>query len=100
MEKITNVNGFLIDGFPRQLDQALYFEKNIFPCKFAMFFDCPESVLEQRLLKRGQTSGRADDKLETIKKRFKTFTDASMPAIEYFKKEKRLVTVSYFQKKR
>jgi len=29
----------------------------------------------QRLLKRGETSGRSDDNIESIKKRFKTYND-------------------------
>ena len=40
-------------------------------CSFVLFFDCPEDVLEARLLNRGE--GRADDNVETIKKRFKTY---------------------------
>ena len=36
---------------------------------FILFFDCPEEVMERRLLGRGQ--GRTDDNVETIKKRFK-----------------------------
>jgi UMP-CMP kinase len=75
---------FLIDGFPREMKQALDFERAIQPCKFVLFFDCPMSVLEQRLLKRGETSGRSDDNINSIKKRFVTFQDQSMPVIEYF----------------
>lgn len=30
--------------------------------------------MEKRLIERGKTSGRADDNVDTIKKRFKTFT--------------------------
>ncbi len=33
---------FLVDGFPRALDQAVAFEKGIMPCKTVLFFDCPE----------------------------------------------------------
>jgi adenylate kinase family enzyme len=36
-------------------------------------FECSEAEMEKRLLHRGQTSGRADDNAETIKKRFATF---------------------------
>jgi adenylate kinase family enzyme len=93
MEKAGDAEGFLIDGFPRQIDQAKYFEDNIHQCKFVLFFDCPENILEQRLLKRGETSGRADDNLATIKKRFKTFIEASMPVIDYFEKMGKTVKV-------
>ncbi len=37
--------------------------------EFVLFFDCPESVMEQRLLSRQE--GRTDDNIETIRKRFK-----------------------------
>ena len=39
---------------------------------FILFFDCPESVMEQRLL--GRNEGRTDDNAETIRKRFKVGT--------------------------
>ncbi len=53
---------FLIDGFPRKMDQALKFEQEVCPTSLVLFFDCPEDVMLQRLLKRGETSGRVDDK--------------------------------------
>ena len=52
-------------------------------CSFVLFFDCPEEVLEARLLNRGE--GRADDNIETIRKRFKTYQDQTMPVIEHYK---------------
>lgn len=75
---------FLIDGFPREIDQAETFESQITACRFILFFDCPESVMEERLLNRGKTSGRTDDNAETIKKRFHTFVNASLPVIEKY----------------
>ena len=39
----------------------------------------------ERLLERGKTSGRVDDNLESIQKRFQTFKETSYPVIEYFK---------------
>lgn len=43
---------------------------------FILFFDCPEDVMERRLLGRGQ--GRTDDNIETIRKRFKVPTLCSL----------------------
>lgn len=80
----SEASGVLIDGFPRQLDQAGGFEKDISDFEFVLFFDCPEEEMERRLLERGQTSGRSDDNIESIRKRFKTFVDTSMPVIEYY----------------
>ncbi|KAI0461865.1 bifunctional uridylate/adenylate kinase [Komagataella kurtzmanii] len=85
---------FLIDGFPRKMDQAKTFEEKVAKSKVTLFFDCPESVLLERLLKRGQTSGREDDNAESIKKRFKTFVETSMPVVDYFGKQGRVLKVS------
>nr|POE63465.1 uridylate kinase [Quercus suber] len=88
---------FLIDGFPRKMDQAVAFEEKVVPSKFTLFFDCPEDTMRQRLLKRGETSGRADDNEESIKKRFRTFVETSMPVVDAFEKEGRVVKVDATQ---
>lgn len=84
---------FLIDGFPRKMDQAITFENVVVPSKFVLFFDCPESVMLERLMERGKTSGRDDDNVESIKKRFKTFEETSMPVVEYFEKQNKVVRI-------
>ena len=81
-------------GFPRKLDQAHAFERSVVPSKFTLFFDCSEKVMEKRLLHRGETSGRADDNLESIKKRFRTFVDTSMPVVTEFESQGKVVKVS------
>ena len=84
----------MIPGFPRKLDQAHAFERSVVPSKFTLFFDCPEDVMQERLLKRGETSGRADDNMESIKKRFRTFVETSMPVVDEFEKQGKVVKVS------
>ena len=37
--------------------------------RFILFFNCPEAVMERRLM--GRNEGRTDDNAETIRKRFK-----------------------------
>jgi UMP-CMP kinase len=82
---------FLIDGFPRKMDQAHKFEEAVCPAKLVLFFDCPENVMEERLLERGKTSGRSDDNAESIRKRFRTFIETSMPVVDYFEKEGKVI---------
>lgn len=84
---------FLIDGFPRKMDQALFFEESVCPSTCTLFLDCPEDVMRERLLNRGKTSGRSDDNEESIKKRFKTFVETSMPVVDYFAERGRVVKV-------
>lgn len=96
MKSTIEENGnrkFLIDGFPRKMDQAIKFEEVVVPSKFTLFFDCPEETMRERLLNRGLTSGRSDDNEESIKKRFVTFVETSMPVVNVFGNEGRVIKV-------
>ncbi|KAI1827994.1 uridylate kinase [Xylaria intraflava] len=84
---------FLIDGFPRKFDQAVKFEEAVCPAKFVLFYDCPEEEMERRLLERGKTSGRSDDNAESIRKRFRTFVETSMPVVDYYEKQDRVARI-------
>ncbi|DAA75127.1 TPA_exp: Uncharacterized protein A8136_1878 [Trichophyton benhamiae CBS 112371] len=85
---------FLIDGFPRKMDQAIYFEETVCPSAGTLFLSCPEDVMLDRLLKRGETSGRDDDNIESIKKRFRVFEETSMPVVNYYEKMGKVMSVS------
>ncbi len=91
--KGTSTGRFLIDGFPRKLDQAFKFEETVCRAKLVLFFDCPEALMEQRLLERGKTSGRADDNAESIRKRFRVFVETSMPVVGYYEEQSKVVKV-------
>lgn len=53
--------------------------------------------MEERLIKRGETSGRADDNAETIKKRVQTYVDKTMPVLESYGEKNKLKKVSKVQ---
>lgn len=53
---------------PAGTDALVGMQTGIEP-EFVLFFDCPEAVMEKRLL--GRQEGRTDDNIETIRKRFK-----------------------------
>lgn len=48
----------------------------------------------ERLLERGKTSGREDDNAESIKKRFRTYEEQTMPVIDYYKKSGRVAEIN------
>lgn len=98
MANDPSANKFLIDGFPRQMDQAIKFDASVSspanrcchvldgwadklgvlqvcPSSLVLFLVCPEATLQERLLERGKTSGRDDDNAESIKKRFSKSLD-------------------------
>ncbi|KAJ2358441.1 bifunctional uridylate/adenylate kinase [Coemansia erecta] len=85
---------FLIDGFPRNLVQAKAFEDTVCKAKKVLYFECPEATMLERLLDRGKTSGRSDDNIESIKKRFRTYVNDSKPVIDEYAKEGKVMTVS------
>lgn len=90
MEELGWEGRYLIDGFPRSFDNLAGWEKLLgtkVDVKCTLYFHCSEAVMEARLLERGKTSGRADDNLESIKKRFKTFMEESLPVVEKFARE-------------
>ncbi|KDR81358.1 hypothetical protein GALMADRAFT_239211 [Galerina marginata CBS 339.88] len=75
---------FLIDGFPRKMDQALKFDETVCLSSVVIYFSTTEEVMLGRLLERGKTSGREDDNVESIKKRFLTYKSTTMPVIDHY----------------
>ena len=94
-----NIN-FLIDGFPRSLDNYEGWKRVMgdfatVHCTF--FFECPLSVLEERILGRAKYSGRKDDKVESLRLRFATYKNETMPIVEMFRNEKKVVEIDSSQ---
>lgn len=88
----TNPNGFLLDGFPRNINQAasldqLFVELNS-EVNLLVSLDIGEDEIIKRILNRGKTSGRSDDNdVNIIKSRFKVYQDVTQPVFDYYKKE-------------
>ena len=95
MEKSSS-SSFLIDGFPRDIDNLKCWEDTMADAAevlFLLFLDCPQDIMLDRLLERGKTSGRNDDNEESIKKRFKTYEDSTRPIIDHFQSIGKVRTV-------
>lgn len=84
-EEGSTKTGFLIDGYPRELDQGILFEKNVCPVDLIIFFEVSNETLKKRLLGRAAVSKRADDNEETINKRIEIFNVKNGEIIEHYK---------------
>ncbi len=79
------VNGFMLDGFPRNIAQAESLDdvlhvKNA-TADLSMLLVVPESHLIQRMLSRG----RPDDTIDTIKTRLRIFREETEPLVDYYR---------------
>ncbi|PVU88004.1 hypothetical protein BB561_006079 [Smittium simulii] len=90
----SDATTFLIDGFPRSLEQAQAFENSITNCELVLFYDCPEAVLFERIMKRSKTSGRTDDNENTLMKRFRVYSQQSYPVIEDYMAKGKVKSIS------
>ena len=77
---------FLCDGFPRNEENLKFFFEvmgNDVKVLCTLFLTCPEDVCIERIQKRG--GGRVDDNVETVKKRFKSLKEETIPTVEKLK---------------
>ncbi len=83
-----NTPGVIFDGFPRTLNQAIEFEKMLkHKQTSAHLIDLhvDEDELIERLVNRGKMSGRADDNIETIRKRLVVYHHQTEAVSTYYK---------------
>ena len=90
-DTIKGVDGFLLDGFPRNLAQAQDLDKILekrgesVTAVVGLMID--DDMIFQRIRGRAIIEGRADDASdETIANRIKTYHSQTEPLIDYYKK--------------
>jgi UMP-CMP kinase len=88
MKKVGLEGGrFLIDGFPRNVENLSKWEQLMngkVNLAFLLHLECSQEVMTNRLLERGKTSGRSDDNIESIKKRFVTYENETKEIVKYY----------------
>lgn len=101
MEK-SGKRDFLIDGFPRNLDNVQGWFNNMQECatvSHVLYLETTEEVMQDRILKRAAEAAaaggktRTDDNVDSIRKRFATYVDSTMPIINKFRSEGKVFTV-------
>lgn len=91
INKSSNVIGFVFDGFPRTINQAIaldnMLEKNNIPIKQMIALKVDENELIKRIKNRAKTSGREDDKsIDKINNRIQVYNQETKPVADYYRK--------------
>lgn len=89
VEKNTEANGFIFDGFPRTESQAaaldLFLNEKKATINGMIALEVNEEELKVRLTERAKTSGRADDAdPEVIQKRIDTYNAETAPVKNFY----------------
>ncbi len=81
-------NGVIFDGFPRTIPQAKALEdmlkKRGTKVHAVVGLEVNDEELVDRIIKRGQETGRADDNLETVKKRLEVYHSQTSPLRDFY----------------
>ena len=80
--------GVILDGFPRTIPQAealnRFMARRGDEIHHVIGLEVPEEELVDRMIKRGQQTGRADDNLETIKNRLQFYHESTTPLRDFY----------------
>ncbi len=98
-DTVTGVNGFLLDGFPRTLNQAEDLDKILSErgqkVDAVISLMISDELVKQRIAHRAAIEGRTDDASEeTINNRIKTYHSQTEPLIDFYKSQGKYHEVS------
>ena len=101
IQKHADSKGFVFDGVPRTIKQAeMLDDKALFPSleiDMVLYLYVEMEEVEKRILKRAQLENRADDTPETVKARVANFFEQTMPLVDYYKEQGKLVQLTGMQ---
>jgi adenylate kinase len=95
VSKHPNAKGVIYDGFPRTNAQAAaldaFLEAKGDSINLMVALDVPEEELKQRLLKRAEVSGRADDAdPEIVQNRIDNYKRQTAPVADFYNGQRKL----------
>ena len=83
-------NGFLLDGYPRTLNQSKFLNNFLtdssLEINFIFNIDIDFSLLKKRILNRAKEEGREDDNPNVIETRYNAYINDTKPVADYYLK--------------
>lgn len=81
-------NGFILDGYPRNVAQANALEALLAdinqPLQAVVQLDVANELLVERIAGRAKAEGREDDNPESVRKRLQVYSDSTAPVIGFY----------------
>jgi adenylate kinase len=98
VEKYSSPKGFIFDGFPRTNAQAKALDQLLSDMGTAitvmLALEVEENELKERLMKRAEVSGRADDAdPEVIQNRIRVYNQETSPVKDYYLTQEKFVGI-------
>ncbi len=91
------VQGFVLDGYPRNTAQAHSLDTLLArlgqPVDQAVLLDVDTELLIERIAGRAKAEGRSDDTPETVRNRLRIFNEQTAPVIDFYANSGRLIRV-------
>jgi adenylate kinase len=89
------VDGFVLDGFPRNQAQAQALDAMLAAIgrglDAILFFDLPDDIALERMARRAGEEGREDDNPEAMRKRLAIYHGETAPIVEHYRATGKLV---------
>ena len=87
-------NGFILDGYPRNLAQANALDALLVkigqPMDIAVQLDVDQELLVERLAGRAKAEGRADDSPDAVRNRLKVYEEQTAPVVDFYRNQGKL----------
>lgn len=97
LSRPDTANGFILDGYPRNLAQAAALDGLLGRLKqsfdFAVQLDVATELLVERIAGRAKAEGRADDTPESVRTRLQIYNNQTAPVIDYYRQHGQLTLV-------
>ncbi|HMB43746.1 MAG TPA: adenylate kinase [Luteimonas sp.] len=93
-QQSDTANGFILDGYPRNLAQASALDALLTrikqPMDIAVQLDVATDLLVERIAGRAAAEGRADDSPEAVRNRLKVYEELTAPVVDFYRNQGKL----------